>query len=71
MSKIEYTVAAGTFPFTHFQKSVFCRSMKQAVQTAQELIKEGYPVINIYVRDMKTINAIHEARDAAEVNNEW
>ena len=71
MGKIEYTVAAGTFPFTHFQKSVICRSMTQAAKTAQELIKEGYPVVNIYVRDMKTINAIQEARDAAEVKDEW
>ena len=63
MAKTEYTVMGGKYPLTYWQKQANCKSIKVAAQTAMEFMKAGYPIVNIYCRDMKTICAIQEAED--------
>ncbi len=64
--KIEYTVTAKDFDSIAWNKTVYCKTMRDASRSAMDLIREGYCMVNIYCRDRKEINRQQEAKENAE-----
>lgn len=61
--KIEYTVTAKDFDSIQWTKTAYCRTMRDASKTAMDLIREGYCMVNMYIRDMSEIKRQQEAKE--------
>ena len=61
--RIEYTVTAKDFDSVQWTKTVYCRTMRDASKTAMNFVREGYCMVNIYVRDMSKIKRQQEDKE--------
>ena len=61
--KIEYTVTAKDFDSLVWTETVYCKTMRDASKTSMELIREGYCMVNMYIRDMSEIKRQQEDKE--------